>query len=151
MRWTQEVRRFKPSTVSRRMAVVCGFYRTCVIDGIWKHFPAAEYVRRPVVPPESPTLGLSRLQFDQVAVDAGGSRGVGTSTDAVAAPPSVRRSLSCLEWAAEICSGVSRTRRISSRVRVASRRAGVGHRDLRVGRVDRVAPVGFGVTRQRWP
>jgi hypothetical protein len=67
------------------MAVVCGFYRTCVIDGIWKHFPAAEYVRRPVVPPESPTLGLSRLQFDQAAVDAGGSRGVGTSTDAVAA------------------------------------------------------------------
>jgi hypothetical protein len=26
----EEVRRFKPSTVSRRMAVVAGFYRTCV-------------------------------------------------------------------------------------------------------------------------
>jgi hypothetical protein len=28
VRWMQEVRRFKPSTVSRRMAVVTGFYRT---------------------------------------------------------------------------------------------------------------------------
>jgi integrase/recombinase XerD len=30
----QEVRRFKPSTVSRLMSVVAGFYRTCVIDGV---------------------------------------------------------------------------------------------------------------------
>lgn len=29
VRWMQEVRRFKPSTVSRRMSVVAGFYRTC--------------------------------------------------------------------------------------------------------------------------
>jgi len=28
VRWMQEVRRFKPSTVSRRMSVVTGFYRT---------------------------------------------------------------------------------------------------------------------------
>ena len=28
VRWMQEARRFKPSTVSRRMAVVAGFYRT---------------------------------------------------------------------------------------------------------------------------
>lgn len=62
VRWMQEVRRFKPSTVSRRMAVVTGFYRTCVIDAVLKHSPA-DYVRRPVVPPESPTLGLSHLQF----------------------------------------------------------------------------------------
>src|SRR5919197_3096590 len=34
LRWIQEVRRFKPSTVSRRMSVVAGFYRTCVIDGV---------------------------------------------------------------------------------------------------------------------
>lgn len=32
VRWLQEVRRFQPSTVSRRLSVVVGFYRTCVID-----------------------------------------------------------------------------------------------------------------------
>jgi integrase/recombinase XerD len=63
LRWLQEVRRFKPSTVSRRMSVVTGFYRTCVIDGVLEHSPA-EYVRRPTVPAESPTLGLSHLQFE---------------------------------------------------------------------------------------
>jgi site-specific recombinase XerD len=62
VRWMQEIRRFKPSTVSRRMAVVSGFYRTCVIDGVLEHSPA-DYVRRPRVPAESPTLGLSHLQF----------------------------------------------------------------------------------------
>src|ERR1043165_8591003 len=34
IRWMQEARRFKPSTVSRRFPVTAGFYRTCVIDGI---------------------------------------------------------------------------------------------------------------------
>jgi len=28
LRWLQDVRRFKPSTVSRRLSVVAGFYRT---------------------------------------------------------------------------------------------------------------------------
>ncbi|MFQ6398996.1 hypothetical protein ACLMAJ_36860 [Nocardia sp. KC 131] len=51
--WMWEVRRFKPATVARRMAVVTGFYRTCVIDGVLEHSPA-EYVRRPRVPNESP-------------------------------------------------------------------------------------------------
>jgi site-specific recombinase XerD len=37
VRWCQEVGRFKPSTVSRRTSVVCGFYRTCVIDGLLEH------------------------------------------------------------------------------------------------------------------
>ena len=37
IRWMQEVRRFKPSTVSRRFSVVAGFYRTCVIDGVLQH------------------------------------------------------------------------------------------------------------------
>ncbi len=60
VRWLQEVRRYKPSTVSRRMSVVAGFYRTCVIDGVLEHSPA-EYVRRPNVPAASPTLGLSHL------------------------------------------------------------------------------------------
>ena len=63
LRWLQEVRRLKPSTVSRRLSVLSGFYRTCVIDGVLEHSPA-EYVRRPHVPPESPTLGLSHLQFE---------------------------------------------------------------------------------------
>src|ERR1700753_2165079 len=31
IRWMQEIRRFKPSTVSRRFSVVGGFYRTCAI------------------------------------------------------------------------------------------------------------------------
>jgi site-specific recombinase XerD len=56
----QEVRRFKPSTVSRRTSVVSGFYRTCVIAGVLEHSPA-EHLRRPTVPAESPTLGLTRL------------------------------------------------------------------------------------------
>ena len=69
VRWMQEVRRFKPSTVSRQMAVVTGFYRTCVIDAVLEHSPA-DYVRRPVVPPESPTLGLSHLQFEALLTAA---------------------------------------------------------------------------------
>jgi site-specific recombinase XerD len=63
IRWMQEVRHFKPSTVSRRFSVVAGFYRTCVIDGLLEHSPA-NHVRRPVVPPESPTLGFTHLQFE---------------------------------------------------------------------------------------
>ena len=49
IRWMQEIRRFKPSTVSRRFSVVAGFYRTCVIDGLMQHSPG-EHVRRPAVP-----------------------------------------------------------------------------------------------------
>ena len=63
LRWMQEVRGFKPSTVSRRLSVVAGFYRTCVIDAVLGQSPA-EYVRRPTVPSESPTLGLTHLQFE---------------------------------------------------------------------------------------
>ena len=63
IRWMQEIRRFKPSTVSRRFSVTAGFYRTCVIDGLLEHSPA-EHVRRPSVPPESPTLGFTHLQFE---------------------------------------------------------------------------------------
>ena len=33
LRWMQEIGRYRPSTVSRRLSVVAGFYRTCVIDG----------------------------------------------------------------------------------------------------------------------
>ena len=63
IRWMQEIRRFRPSTVSRRFSVVAGFYRTCVLDGILEHSPA-EHVRLPAVPAESPTLGFTHLQFE---------------------------------------------------------------------------------------
>jgi integrase/recombinase XerD len=63
IRWMQEIRRFKPSTVSRRFSVTAGFYRTCVLDGIMDHSPAG-HVRRPAVPAESPTLGFTHLQFE---------------------------------------------------------------------------------------
>jgi site-specific recombinase XerD len=63
VRWMQETRRYEPSTISRRLSVVIGFYRTAVIDGVLTASPA-DHVRRPHVPPESPTLGLSHLQFE---------------------------------------------------------------------------------------
>jgi site-specific recombinase XerD len=63
LRWMQEIRHFKPSTVSRRFSVTAGFYRTCVIDGVLEH-SAAEHVRRPTVPAESPILGFTHLQFE---------------------------------------------------------------------------------------
>jgi integrase/recombinase XerD len=65
----QEIRRLKPSTVSRRFSVTAGFYRTCVIDGLLEHSPA-EHVRRPSVPPESPTLGFTHLQFETLLTAA---------------------------------------------------------------------------------
>jgi integrase/recombinase XerD len=69
IRWMQEIRRFKPSTVSRRFSVVAGFYRTCVIDGALEHSPS-EHVRRPAVPAESPTLGFTHLQFEALLTAA---------------------------------------------------------------------------------
>jgi integrase len=72
IRWMQEIRRFKPSTVSRRFSVAAGFYRTCVIDGLLEHSPA-EHVRRPTVPAESPTLGFTHLQFEALLTAAGES------------------------------------------------------------------------------
>jgi site-specific recombinase XerD len=69
VRWLQDVRCYQPSTVSRRLSVVIGFYRVCVIDQILPHSPA-DYVRRPLVPPESPTLGLSHLQFEALITAA---------------------------------------------------------------------------------
>jgi integrase/recombinase XerD len=69
VRWMQEIRHFKPSTVSRRFSVTAGFYKTCVIDGLLQHSPA-EHVRRPSVPPESPALGLTHLQFEALLTAA---------------------------------------------------------------------------------
>src|SRR6516162_4581929 len=69
IRWMQETRRFKPSTISRRFSVTAGFYRTCVFDGVLEHSPA-EHVRRPAVPAESPTLGFTHLQFEALLTAA---------------------------------------------------------------------------------
>ena len=65
----QEIRSYQPSTVSRRLSVVVGFYRTGVIDQILSFSPA-DYVRRPPVPAESPTLGLGHLQFEALITTA---------------------------------------------------------------------------------
>jgi len=67
--WMQEIRRLQPTTVSRRVSVVAGFYSTCVIDGMPAASPA-EHVRRPRVSAESPTLGLTHLQFDALRTAA---------------------------------------------------------------------------------
>jgi hypothetical protein len=61
----QEIRWFRPSTVSRRFFVTAGSYRTFVLDDIIEHLPA-EHVSRPAVPAESPTLGFTHLQFEVV-------------------------------------------------------------------------------------
>jgi site-specific recombinase XerD len=60
---------YAASTVWRRLSIVVGFYRTCVIDGVLEHSPA-EYVRRPTVPPQSPTVGLTHLQFEAMLTTA---------------------------------------------------------------------------------
>ena len=72
IRWMQEIRRFTPSTVSRRFSVAAGFYRTCALNGVIEHSPA-EHVRRPAVPAESPTLGFTHLQFEALLTAARGS------------------------------------------------------------------------------
>ena len=69
IRWMQQIRRFKPSTVSRRFSVASGFYRTCVLDGVLEHSPAG-HVRRPSVPAGSPTLGFTHLQFEALLTAA---------------------------------------------------------------------------------
>jgi hypothetical protein len=38
IRWMQEIRRFKPSTVSRRFSGTAGLYRTAVIDAVLVRF-----------------------------------------------------------------------------------------------------------------
>ncbi len=53
VRWMQEARGFKPSKVSRRMSVVTGLYRTCVIDCVLEHSPA-EFVTAQTCPGSHP-------------------------------------------------------------------------------------------------
>jgi hypothetical protein len=38
----QDLRGYQPSTVSRRLSVISGFYRTCVIDGTLENSPEFE-------------------------------------------------------------------------------------------------------------
>ena len=45
--------------------MMTGSYRTCAIDAVLR-YPPAEHVRGPNVPPESPTLGLTHLQFEAI-------------------------------------------------------------------------------------
>ncbi|MDQ1636341.1 MAG: integrase/recombinase XerD, partial [Frankiaceae bacterium] len=73
VRWMTETAGYAPATTARRLGTVCGFYRFLVIDGILPFSPA-EYVRRPRRPEESPTLGLTHLQFEALlaASRAGG-------------------------------------------------------------------------------
>ena len=69
IRSMQEIRGFKPSTVSRRFSAAAGLYRTCVIDGLLEHSPAG-HVRRPAVSAQSPTLGLTHPQFEALLTTA---------------------------------------------------------------------------------
>ena len=71
------------------MSVVVGFYRVCVIDAILPHSPA-DYVRRPTVPAESPTLGLGHLQFEALLTAA---RRTTSSDDATVEPGTVEAAI----------------------------------------------------------
>ncbi|WP_221623285.1 site-specific integrase, partial [Micromonospora globispora] len=55
VRWLQDVRRFQPSTVSRRLSVVVGFYRVCIIDGILPHSPPTRSADRSYHPNHPPS------------------------------------------------------------------------------------------------
>jgi hypothetical protein len=58
-RWLQDVRRYQPSTVSRRLSVVVGFSRVCVIDQILPHSPA-DPLCRPGSPPSASVACCSK-------------------------------------------------------------------------------------------
>jgi hypothetical protein len=70
IRWMQEIRRFKPSTASRRFSVTTGFYRTCVLDGV----------------PGTLTRALVALQVDEIIRLSG----CHASPEALL-PPNIRR------------------------------------------------------------
>ena len=87
VRWLQEVCRFQPSTVSRRLSIVVGFYRVCVIDGLLPHSPAEarrraamSFIRRlgdPVLKSRATPVGICRRQFfeERTLRDASDHRG----------------------------------------------------------------------------
>jgi site-specific recombinase XerD len=51
-----------PASVARRISTICTFYRHATSEGFLDRNPG-EFVRRPHVPPESTTLGLTYLEF----------------------------------------------------------------------------------------
>ncbi|GAA2389078.1 hypothetical protein GCM10010170_100520 [Dactylosporangium salmoneum] len=67
VRWLQDVRCSPPP--SHAPIDRARVYRVCVVDGILPQSPA-DYVRRPTVPPESPTLGLGHLQLEALITTA---------------------------------------------------------------------------------
>jgi hypothetical protein len=73
IRWMQEIRRFKPSTVSRRFSVVAGFYLTCVIDGLMPHSPAGFVLAEPG-PGHAQRPAGCRVR-DPVLIPLGGDQG----------------------------------------------------------------------------
>jgi integrase len=99
IRWMQEIRRFKPSTVSRRFSVTAGFYRTCVLDSILEPSPAEHDFALVAI------LGLLGLRiFEATGADIAdlgeehGHRvlrvcGKGTKVVLVPLPPTVSRAI----------------------------------------------------------
>lgn len=63
--------KFKPATTGRRISTVAGYYRYAVVDEVIDRDPA-QYVRRPKLPDESQTLGLTHLEFEAVLVASRG-------------------------------------------------------------------------------
>ena len=121
IRCMQEIRRFKPSTASRRFSVAAGFYRTCVLDSVLEHSPV-EYVRRSAVPPESPTLGFTHLQFEALLPAARQSptratsrwwRCSGCSACGSSKPPVLTSATSAKNTATESCACAARGPRSS--------------------------------------
>ena len=68
-RHMSETQHLAPSTVARRLSTVAGFYRYAQIDGYIDRSPA-EYLRRPRVSSESPTLGLDRHELGAIVYAA---------------------------------------------------------------------------------
>src|SRR5690242_11318388 len=56
LHWLQDVRCYQPSTVSRRLSVVVGFYRVCMIDQILPHSPATTCAARRYQPNCQPSV-----------------------------------------------------------------------------------------------
>lgn len=61
-RYLEDARDLAPATVARRITTVCSFYRHCTAEGVIDRDPG-QFVRRPHVPTESRTLGLTYLEF----------------------------------------------------------------------------------------
>lgn len=58
----EEIRGLAKATIGRRLSTLAGFYRVAVIDGRLERSPL-EFVRRPKISDESPTLGLDRMEL----------------------------------------------------------------------------------------